>query len=69
MIPVVLVPQILFAGIFVRIDLPPDERRFSLARETLTALVTSEHGRALGLSDLLLPRLREWAEFFARHLG
>lgn len=55
-------------SIFVRIDLPPEERRFSLARETLTALVTSEHGRAMGLSDLLLPRLREWAEFFARHL-
>ncbi len=55
-------------SVFVRIDLPPEERRFSLARETLTALVTSEHGRAMGLSELLLPRLREWAEFFARHL-
>lgn len=55
-------------SIFVRIDLPPEERRFSLARETLTALVTSEHGRALGLAEFLLPRLRDWAEFFARHL-
>lgn len=55
-------------SIFVRIDLSPEERRFSLARETLTALITSEHGRAMGLPDLLLPRLREWAEFFARHL-
>ncbi len=55
-------------SIFVRIDLAPEDRRFSLARETLTALITSEHGRAMGLPDLLLPRLREWAEFFARHL-
>src|SRR3972149_2927938 len=35
-------------SIFVRIDLNPEERRYSLAREALTAVVTSEHGRALG---------------------
>ncbi len=55
-------------SIFVRIDLEQDERRFSLAREMLSALITSKHGRALGLPDLLLPNLRESAEYFARHL-
>lgn len=55
-------------SIFVRIDLPPDERRYALARETLTAMITSDHGRALGLPDLLLPSLREWADYFARQL-
>jgi hypothetical protein len=55
-------------SVFVRIDLPDKDRRFSLARETLTALVTSAHGRALGLPELLLDSLRESAEYFARHL-
>src|SRR4030042_6048384 len=55
-------------SVFVRIDLPERERRFSLARETLTALVTSRHGRALGLPALLLSTLKECAEYFARHL-
>jgi hypothetical protein len=55
-------------SIFVRIDLASDERRYSLAREALTALITSEHGRAMGLPELLLPSLREWAEYFARYL-
>lgn len=55
-------------SIFVRIDLPPDERRYALARETLTAMITSDHGRSMGLPDLLLPSLREWSDYFARHL-
>jgi len=55
-------------SIFVRIDLAPEERRYALARETLTALITSEQGRALGLPALFLSSLREWAEFFARQL-
>ena len=55
-------------SIFVRIDLDPEERRFALARETLSALITSKHGRAMGLFDLLLPHLRESAEYFASHL-
>ncbi len=55
-------------SIFVRIDLEPDERRFALAREMLSALITSKHGRAMGLPDLLLPHLRESAEYFARFL-
>lgn len=55
-------------SIFVRIDLEPQERSFALARETLSALITSKHGRALGLFDLILPHLRESAEYFARYL-
>ena len=53
-------------GIFVRIGLPSRERRFALAREILRAVVTSEHGRAMGLPELLLPELQESAEYFAR---
>jgi hypothetical protein len=55
-------------SIFVRIDLPPDERRLALARELLSALITSRHGRALGLVEFLMPDLKESAEYFARHL-
>ena len=55
-------------SIFVRSDLPADERRFALAREMLSALITSKHGRAMGLPELLLPNLRESAEYFARFL-
>jgi len=52
-------------SIFVRMDLDPEQRRFALARELLSALITSKHGRRMGLSDLLLPNLRESAEYFA----
>ncbi|TFH34538.1 MAG: ImmA/IrrE family metallo-endopeptidase, partial [Anaerolineales bacterium] len=55
-------------SIFVRIDLDPQQRRFALARELLSALITSKQGRAMGLPDLLLPHLRESAEYFARVL-
>jgi hypothetical protein len=55
-------------SIFVRIDLEPAERRFALARETLSAMITSKHGRALGLYDMFLANLKESAEYFARHL-
>lgn len=55
-------------SIFVRLDLEADERRFALARETLSALITSKHGRAMGLFDLIIPHLRESAEYFARFL-
>lgn len=54
--------------IFVRMDLDPDQRRFALARELLSALITSKHGRKMGLSELLLPNLRESAEYFASQL-
>lgn len=55
-------------SIFVRVDLKPEQRRFVLAREMLSALITSKQGRAMGLPELLLPHLRESAEFFARLL-
>lgn len=55
-------------SIFVRLDLTPEHRRYALARETLCALITSEHGRELGLDGLLSSDLRESAEYFARVL-
>jgi hypothetical protein len=55
-------------SVFVRIDLSPAERRFALARETLSALITSRHGRAMGLVQLLMADLKDSAEFFARCL-
>ena len=55
-------------SIFVRINLPPHQRRFALAREILSALITSKHGQAMGLGDLLMENLQESAEYFARHL-
>lgn len=53
-------------SIFVRIGLPSHDRRYALARELLRAVVTSDHGRAMGLPALLLPDLQECAEYFAR---
>ncbi|NIM95940.1 MAG: ImmA/IrrE family metallo-endopeptidase [Anaerolineales bacterium] len=55
-------------SIFVRVNLQTDQRRFALARETLSALITSKHGRLMGLADLLMDTLQESAEYFARHL-
>jgi hypothetical protein len=55
-------------SVFVNIDLPPDERRMALARELLSALITSRHGRTLGLVEFLLNDLKDSAEYFARHL-
>ncbi|MEE9216060.1 MAG: ImmA/IrrE family metallo-endopeptidase [Anaerolineales bacterium] len=54
-------------SIFVRVDLDPDERRFALARETLCAMITSKHGRDLGMPDLLMSELKDSAEYFATH--
>ena len=54
-------------SIFVRVDLEPSERRFALARETLCAMITSKHGRDLGMPDLLMSELKDSAEYFATH--
>jgi SRSO17 transposase len=54
--------------IAVSAELEPDERNVALARELLSALITSEHGRALGLRDFLMPYLDEAAQYFAQHL-
>jgi hypothetical protein len=55
-------------SIFVRVDLVPQERRYALARETLSAMITSKHGRDIGLPDLLMSELRDSAEYFASQL-
>ncbi|MEK6588262.1 MAG: hypothetical protein AABY97_05415 [Chloroflexota bacterium] len=55
-------------SIFVRVDLPAKERRLALARETLSAMITSKHGRDLGLPDLLMSELKDSAEYFASFL-
>jgi hypothetical protein len=55
-------------NVFVNVNLDAEKRRFALARETLSALITSKQGRALGLADLLLSELRDSAECFARAL-
>jgi hypothetical protein len=52
-------------NIFVHNSLNSAKRRFALARETLSALITSAHGRKMGLTELLLPDLRYCAEQFA----
>jgi hypothetical protein len=53
-------------SVFVQVDLESEQRRYALARETLSAVITSKHGRASGLFDLLLPHLQESGEYFAR---
>lgn len=55
-------------SVFVRIDLPPAARRYALAREALSAVVTSEHGKRLGLHELLVEELPQVGEEFAGHL-
>ncbi|HLE23196.1 MAG TPA: ImmA/IrrE family metallo-endopeptidase [Anaerolineales bacterium] len=55
-------------SVFVRIDLSPAERRLALARELLSALITSRHGRGMGLVQLLMADLKDSAEYFARCL-
>ncbi|MDX1600118.1 MAG: hypothetical protein R3191_01250 [Anaerolineales bacterium] len=55
-------------NVFVHTNLDSAHRRFALARETLSALITSSHGREMGLADLLISDLRECSEQFARTL-
>jgi hypothetical protein len=54
--------------VFVHSNLDTEARRFALARETLSALITSKHGQKMGLFQLVEPHLRESADFFARIL-
>lgn len=49
-------------------ELPIDERRFAIAREILIALGGSRHGRDLGLPEVLISRLEESQDYFARVL-
>lgn len=55
-------------GVYIRIDLPPEKRRYALARETLFALVSSKHGRKLGLPGIFMPTMDEDSAYFAGHL-
>lgn len=55
-------------NIFVRKDLPSHKRRFALARETLSAVITSKHGRSLGLMDIFISDLLESGESFAARM-
>lgn len=55
-------------SIFVRVDLEPKDRRHALARETLSAMITSKHGRSMGLPELLMSDLKDSAAYFASHL-
>ena len=55
-------------SIFVSPTLPPDKRRFALAREILSALIDSTLGQATGLGEVLKGDLQESAEYFAGHL-
>lgn len=55
-------------SIFVRVDLEPTERRHALARETLSAMITSKQGRSMGLAELLMSDLKDSAEYFASQL-
>ena len=42
--------------------------RFSIARETFIALATSQHGRSMGLLDIVKDHLIPSAKMFARAL-
>lgn len=55
-------------NIFVRKDLSSERRRFALARETLSAVITSKHGRSLGLMDMFISDLLDSGERFAARL-
>jgi hypothetical protein len=55
-------------SVFIRADLSPKDRRFALAREMLIAMVTSKHGKELGLQALVMDDLQDAAEYFARSL-
>lgn len=55
-------------NIFVRKDLSSEKRRFALAREALSAVITSRHGRALGLMDFFISDLLDSGEQFAARL-
>jgi Zn-dependent peptidase ImmA (M78 family) len=47
-------------------DLPLVERRFILAQELLNAVMLGLHEQVAGLSELLIPDLKDNASYFAR---
>jgi hypothetical protein len=49
-------------------DLPDDERRYAIAQGIMLAIGESDHGRNIGLPQLLSPYLWELKDYFARVL-
>lgn len=49
-------------------DLPDDERRYAIAQGIMLAIGESDHGRNMGLPQLLSPYLWELKDYFARNL-
>lgn len=49
-------------------DLPDDERRYAIAQGIMLAIGESDHGRNIGLPQLLSPYLWELKDAFARYL-
>jgi hypothetical protein len=49
-------------------DLPEDERRYAIAQGIMLAIGESDHGKNMGLSQLLSPYLWELKDYFARIL-
>jgi len=50
------------------VDFPLEQRRFVMAREVLSIVATSEHGRSMGLPEVLPEHLQESKDYFARVL-
>ncbi|OGO69511.1 MAG: hypothetical protein A2Z37_18675 [Chloroflexi bacterium RBG_19FT_COMBO_62_14] len=55
-------------GIRVAYDLPLDERRFALARETMIVMSGCQHGRRMGLPEFILKDFWDSQNYFARVL-
>lgn len=49
-------------------DLPKDERRYAIAQGIMLAIGESDHGKNMGLPQLLSPYLWELKDYFARIL-
>jgi hypothetical protein len=49
-------------------NLPPDERRYSIAREFIKEICYTEHGKQMGLPDFLNAYYWEIQDYFARVL-
>ncbi len=50
------------------VDFPLEQRRFMSAREALVIVAASEHGRLMGLPEVLPEHLQESQDYFARVL-
>ncbi len=50
------------------VEFPLEQRRFIMAREALVIVAASEHGRFIGLPEVLNEHLQESQDYFARVL-